>query len=114
MNAQNNSWISILRSPTHTLARKWKPTRKNSLRQLFESSFDTLVMASTSQQNEGEPGSSSVVNPVDEVRAMTWGSELKEDVFLRWSQGKIFLKTFSVLSLNWFQNQSQRITSTCF
>ncbi|XP_030830488.1 ubiquitin carboxyl-terminal hydrolase MINDY-3 [Strongylocentrotus purpuratus] len=47
-------------------------------------------MASTSQQNEEEPGSSSVVNPVDEVRAMTWGSELKEDVFLRWSQGFVF------------------------
>ncbi|XP_071479529.1 LOW QUALITY PROTEIN: ubiquitin carboxyl-terminal hydrolase MINDY-3-like [Diadema antillarum] len=47
-------------------------------------------MASTSLQETEEHGGSSVPNPVEEVRKMTWGCELKEDVFARWSQGFVF------------------------
>ena len=42
-------------------------------------------MASTSKQEQQETSSGSSL--LDEVVCMTWGPELKEDVFARWGQG---------------------------
>ena len=45
-------------------------------------------MASTSTGVIKEQSESPAVpNPADAVRTITWGTELKEDVFARWSQG---------------------------
>lgn len=47
-------------------------------------------MASTSQNEEQGSSSSAGVSPIEAVKLITWGTNLKEDVFARWGQGFIF------------------------
>ena len=47
-------------------------------------------MASTSQNEEQGSSSSAGVSPIEAVKLITWGTNLKEDVFARWGQGQCF------------------------
>ncbi|XP_072022688.1 ubiquitin carboxyl-terminal hydrolase MINDY-3-like, partial [Amphiura filiformis] len=47
-------------------------------------------MASTSRNEEQGSSSSAGPSPIEAVKTVTWGTNLKEDVFARWGQGFIF------------------------
>ena len=62
-------------------------------------------MASTSRNEEQGSSSSAGSSPVEAVKTVTWGTNLKEDVFARWGQGKLTMYMLHNHGCNFVRSQ---------